>query len=405
MIKVLILDDNAAKAVKITEILNSIGGCKIETACDLVSARLALQNAFDLLILDMNLPERFNQTPKEDLGLVFVEEIKKSHRLKNPSSIIGLSEYEDIIKRYSREFEKNGIVLIKYDIKSIDWQDSLKEKVRYLVKSSEEVNQEKNYKYDVAIIAALRSPELDSVLELPYNWEKKKMGNDITNYNIGSVVTGKNHSVKIVATALPQMGLVAAAYATAKMIEFFRPKYIIMTGICGGVKGAVSLGDLVVCDFSFDLGSGKIIENDGEEGFEPDYRGIPISTELREEFIELKANKDVLRKIKDSWRGNSINGDLDLKIGPVGSGAAVIANSSYTSKIKSHSRKLVAIDMETYSIYYSCSQTSSPKPIPLSIKGVCDFADNEKNDNIQKYCSHISAALADHVIKNMLSYD
>lgn len=406
MIRVLILDDSAAKSKKVTDTLNDIGGCVIECATDLVSARRALKAPFDLLILDMHLPERFNEVPKERQGLAFIEELKKSSRLQLPAAIIGLSEFGDIVSKYEEELKRNGIVLVRYDTKGADWQEVLKEKVRYLVKSSETERSFHEFQYDVAILAALREPELHSVLELDYRWQRKRFPNDASLYNVGQVMHKSGKVLNVICTSLPQMGLVACAFTTLKLISSFRPRYVIMTGICGGIKGGVELGDLVVSDSSFDLGSGKITrKEDGSQGFEPDFKPIPLSADLKEELIELSADRDVLRKVKDSWKGNAIPGELNLKIGPVGSGAAVIANNDYTDDVKAHQRKLIAIDMETYSIFYCCAQSNSPKPTALSIKAVCDYADHEKNDNIQKYCSHISAKMADHIIRHILSFE
>jgi nucleoside phosphorylase len=178
-----------------------------------------------------------------------------------------------------------------------------------------------------------------------------------------------------------------------------------MTGICAGIKGKVQLGDLVISDLSFDSGSGKVTQDgNGAEKFEPDFKSLPLSGDLKQSFIELSMNKSVLRQIKDLWKGNSVSNELVLHLGPVGSGAGVIANQESVEKIRSFQRKLTAIDMETYAIFYCSHYANNPKPTAISIKAVSDFADANKSDDIQKYCSFVSARLADYIIKNHLIY-
>ncbi len=209
-------------------------------------------------------------------------------------------------------------------------------------------------------------------------------------------------TINLVATHLPQMGMVATATSCSKLIEHFRPKYLIMTGICGGVAGKINLGDVVVSDLSFDLDSGKITEKDGQPVFEPDYRSIQLDPSLKDSLMGLTTEKQTLRKFKDQWQGNQLSGELNLHIGPMGSGAAVISHAGYIEDRLKHQRKLIAIDMETYAVFYSSQHCPEPKPKALSIKSVSDHADANKNDDIQRYGSFISAVTADHVIREIL---
>lgn len=406
MISVLVIEDNPHKAKNITEALNVIPGCSFVLVPDLVGGRDRLKDYFDLLVLDINLPERFGETPQKNKGIEFIHELKSSKRLKLPAHIIGLTEYEELFESFKNEFESNLLSLIKYDEKGGNWKNMISDKIKYLIESNLQKEGEINYKYDVAILCALRSPELEEILQLDYQWMTLKIANDSSNYFIGKILLSDSTVLNIVATYLPQMGMVASATTTMKMINSFRPRFILMTGICGGIKGKVDLGDIVVSDLSFDLGSGKIKKaEDGSEEFEPDYRSISLSSEYKESLIDLSMNRDVLRGIKDRWKGERKNGELNLHIGPLASGAAVIANAATAEKVTKFQRKLVAIDMESYSLFYCCEYVSRPKPIPIVIKAVSDYADHEKNDSIQKYCSFVSAQMADYLIKNILKFN
>lgn len=405
MIRVLVVDDNQNKINKIKDVLDSIQNCKFELAQDLVTARLMLQQSFDLLILDINLPERFNELAKENLGLRFIKEIRSSNRLKLPKHIIGLTEYDHIIEKYRDEFSNLATILVKYDNKASDWNSTIKEKIQYLIQAEVQDANKSLYSYDIAIVTALRTPEFDAVLDLEYNWEKIKFQGDGSTYYTGKISKSNGESLSVIATYLPQMGMVATAATTTKLILNFKPKYILISGICGGIKDKVNIGDLVIPDLSFDFGSGKVItDSEGQEKFQPDFKSIPISGDLKEELMDLASNRTLLRGIKDDWKGNSIQSEINLHIGPMGSGASVIENSDYTTKIIENQRKLLAIDMETYSVFYCCQYANNPRPTALSVKAVCDLADSKKNDNMQKFCSFISARLSDYIIKNILNF-
>jgi nucleoside phosphorylase len=63
--------------------------------------------------------------------------------------------------------------------------------------------------------------------------------------------------VKVVAAS-------AAGVLSMKMIEYFRPKYLAMTGILAGMRGGSEPGDIVAADPSWDYGSGKRARQDGK---------------------------------------------------------------------------------------------------------------------------------------------
>lgn len=406
MIKILVVEDTAAKAGKIAKLLDSITGCSYEIASDLVTARKFLQDHFNIMILDLHLPERFSEAAIESKGFDFVLEIRKTRRLKVPDHILGLTEHTEVHLKYKSIFDENLISLVQYDPASISWESKIRTKIEELQQSSIGLPLVNTQRYDIAFVNALRSPELDAVLELDYQWQKKKIPNDSANYFEGKIELPSYGTLNVVATHLPQMGMVATATSTMKIIEHFRPKFVIMTGICGGVEGKVNLGDVVISDMSFDLESGKIVvDPEGKQGFEPDYRVIPINSSLKEAFIDLATDDKVLAKIKSNWKGNKISRELNLHVGPVGSGAAVISNKDYIENKIKHQRKLIAIDMESYAISYCCEYCTKPQPIPILIKSVSDYANPDKGDNMQKYCATMSAWTADYIIRNILTFD
>lgn len=397
MIKILIVDDSPEKIKSIVEILNCNPELNDENICtcsDLVSARKELaRRRFDLLILDLNLPERFGDDPKKFSGLEFLYECKESQRLCKPYHIIGLTQYEELIEEYKKQFDDELWALIHYSIHQNTWKDPLNNKVSYLIQSKKELSLQEitEYDYDLAIITALHDPELLMVIHINANWKKIELSNDPTPYYIGSFVNSSKR-LKVVAASANQMGMVASSVLSTKIIENFRPKYLAMTGIAAGLQGKANLGDIIACDLSWDYGSGKISCNEeGKVKFSPDPRSIPLDPEIKEKLLSAQLEERYVNEIKRKFIGNKPNTSLKLVIGPMASGAAVVENEKLIDAIKSQQRKLVGIEMESYGVFYAACNSRKPKPKCMVIKSVCDFADAHKNDDFQKYAAFTSA--------------
>lgn len=84
-------------------------------------------------------------------------------------------------------------------------------------------------------------------------------------------------------------------------------------------------------------------------------------------------------------------GDLKLRIGPMASGAAVLADGQTIEQIAFQHRNVIAVEMETYAIFATADESKMPRPIPFSMKSVVDFGDTKKNDSYQKYAAYTSA--------------
>ncbi len=177
------------------------------------------------------------------------------------------------------------------------------------------------------------------------------------------------------------MGLSNSSVLATKMILNFKPKLIVMLGICAGNnEDGILYGDIIVVDKSFDYQAGKVTEdNEGNQIFKPDYDVLSLDSTYSDRFSEYK----------DKWSydiANEWSAITDVKfpepsayIGVFGSGSAVMANGTIFSDIGEHSRKVIGLDMEAYAIFVSAERTvTNNKPKALVIKGVQDYADRKK---------------------------
>jgi nucleoside phosphorylase len=299
------------------------------------------------------------------------------------------------------------LYLIEYVENSEEWKDVLRNKIEYLINSKNELkgNNDLQYDFDVAIITAINK-ELDKILRLDGKWSEKKLYNDSTQYHIGQFKRDDGKIVRVVAACAPQMGMCASSTLSMKLITNFKPEYLMMSGIAAGIAGEVELGDILVAEQVWDGASGKL-RGDGKKGifFQPDPRSKVLNEDIKEKILNIQAKRKYLDEIRSQYPGDAPKTVLNLHIGPMASVPAVIQSNEEIEKIKSISRKLIGIEMETYGVFYSASHCQKPKPNVISVKSVCDFANEEKNDSFQDYAAYTSAALIHKLILHELDFD
>lgn len=244
------------------------------------------------------------------------------------------------------------------------------------------------YNYEIALITATKM-ETTVVMQMYGNWEKIYLDNDTqTYYETGFVRDGKQ--CRIVTTQQNAMGMTVAATLSMKIIEHFRPRYLIAVGIAAGVAledvEQQMYGDVVVADEMWDYATGKFVSPDkseiryGNVGFLPRPTVIKISPELRR-CVEKAAGSE--------------KNQCHVYIGAMATGCAVVANREILDKqIHSQFRHTVALDMEAYGIAYAAENATSPRPASLIIKSISDFADSAKDDQYQKFAAYTSAEFA-----------
>lgn len=397
MINIIVVEDSLNKRNKISKLINSsldISEDYIHYANDVKAAkRFIYKKSYDLMILDLVLPLEDGDDPKPENGLNFLKDIHSNPQIKPITHIVGLTEFSEYLEEYQNKFANHLWQLINYKAEEVDWQEKLKHMLYHLVKTRTEFLQRDNleYDYDIAILTALQDPELTEILALNADWKELKFGDDATRYHSGTF-KNDNKKLKVIAASSPQMGMVATSSLAMKLIHNFRPRFIIMTGIAAGIKGESNFGDILVADQTYDGTSGKITTNhEGTKGFSPNPTPISLDADIKERIRSYQSNNELFFKIKNEWRGIKPQTELNLIVGPVVSVPYVIQNEEELMNLKVNQRKLIGLEMETYGLFYSANNGFNPKPIPISIKSVCDFGDKEKADNFQKYAAFTSA--------------
>ena len=252
-----------------------------------------------------------------------------------------------------------------------------------------------HYKTSAAIITAVKV-ETASVIRLYDRWEKVVFPNDVQEYYASSFTSADGHEHSLIAAQQNTMGMTAAAFLASKVIDAFRPEYLIMCGIAAGLGSEAGhiYGDVIIPDIVWDYSAGKFTPpvdsaiTFGNVGFQP----RPSSIALDDGIL------DIVKGLKGKT-------DFELLIGPMACGSAVIANrEAIEARIQHVMPETLGVDMESYGIFYAAVNSAAPKPKAIVIKSICDYADSDKSDNYQKFAAYTSSEFTKYLLENHLPF-
>lgn len=389
-INVLILEDEYQKTEQIVALLlgEGVSQQSIRQVVTANDARRELRaNQYDLLILDIHVPAMIGAPVQADGGIALLKLLKMDSQVKMPSQVIGITSKDGAFEEAEKELKALSWTLCKFDSGSEAWKQELREKVAHTLRCKK-LGSKKSY--DIALITALRETEFEAVLALPCSWRELSLEDDSTVYFEGEIKT-QSGVLSIIAAAALRMGMPSAAALASKMTIQFRPKILAMVGICAGKSSETKLGHVIVADPVWDWGSGKIKERDGELEFAISPHQVALHSTIRSKIRNVKDSPEILREIRAGWDGDLPEGALKIHIGPMASGASVVANSSKMDEIGEQHRDMIGLEMEAYAVMAAVEYALDPAPKAIVIKSVCDFGDSNKHARWQKYAAYTSA--------------
>ncbi|KTC32928.1 hypothetical protein AO260_09065 [Pseudomonas sp. ABAC21] len=395
--RVLIVEDEPEKKRLVTEavmLAEDMSYSRLNIAGDLIEAKQLLSsNKYELIILDMNIPRRADKQAETGLGLELLDFIKNNNKAIKPTYVIGMSAYEDGTAAAVEEFNFPLWRFISFSYADLSWQQDIRDVVDYLNESNIPPYRTdgKNFHVDLCVFVALEE-ELKSILALDANWKELKIPHDDARYYRG-VFQNPVKKLNVVAVASPEMGMPSAAIFSSKLIFTFRPKYLGIAGICAGLESKTAMGDILVSDPCFDLGSGKFsyVAAESRTKFLPALYQRRLNDTLRTDIRVTGDDKAVIERI---WRNADCkrpDNPPEVIIGPMGSGGSVIQSSEIMEQAKERHKNLIGIEMESYSVFAAAEFASHPKPLCFSIKSVCDFGNSEKSDDFHDFAAYASA--------------
>jgi nucleoside phosphorylase len=190
------------------------------------------------------------------------------------------------------------------------------------------------------------------------------------------------------------MGSVEAGIVSARAIEVWNPNFIILVGILGGVEGdARDLGDLIAAEQIVGYEAGKSTDARAERRYEV-LRSTHACVEAARNFPE---EKWVLAPTIPRPDGKNVSPKIHW--GVVASGEKVIADTKTVPELQNHWTKLIGIEMEAYGTARA-AYTAPSRPEFLMVKGICDWANPDKNDEWQAYAADVAATYVINFLKS-----
>lgn len=389
--KVLIIDDSPRRYSKLVGEVKQIDGLSvkdIEVVSSIEDAEEKVDSLlYDLVVLDILIP--YSNVDEEDKqnSIEFLEYLHSGCRNK-PKRIIGISSDKQLLDEVSHIFSSKSWTVIEYSDVSDEWLHKILACINYALGNNDLENSNKNI--DLLVVCALLSPELNAVLNLPWNWSEAILIDENIFIYFGSFEV-QNKTINVAAAYTLRPGMVATAILCTRLLKILTPKIVTMTGICAGNKDEVTLGDVILAECTWDYQSGKLVKENKEIRFKISPHHLMIKDNVKNFFIQLSRDNDLFESLQSNIEGTIIV--PSLKIGSLVSGASVIADDSTLFKIKDQQdRKVLGIEMEIYALYAACF-SSAVEPLYFALKGVCDYGDSEKNDLYQKLAAKNSAQI------------
>lgn len=251
------------------------------------------------------------------------------------------------------------------------------------------------YNYAVAVITAVRT-ETDGFMRQYRNWKPICFEGEKQEY-FETVFMRDGREYRIVTAQQREMGMPAAVSLCHKLAAHFRPRYLIMTGIAAGIGAEQIYGDVIVPDVVWNYAGGKFVSAQkagiqfGAVGFLPRPTRLSLTPWVRE-LVEKVAK--------------SPDNECHVHIGPMACGDAVVSNSEVVDKqVRAQLPHTAGLDMESYGVFYAARDVAQPAPEPIVIKSICDYADEEKSDQYQKFAAYTSSEFAKLLYEKYLPLD
>lgn len=397
MLNIFIVDDSEIKTNRIEKVLKDsflpeeINVIKSNSTSGAMS--ILLTNVkIDLMILDLNLPIREGEKVKEKSGLRLLREISKRHNISRPNSIIGLTSFEDVKKDLDHEFNIEGWVIAKFDLKETNWEELLINKISYIMTSTKS-----NSIPLIVILTALKEEYIAVRNHLNNIVDEDK--ND-TSYESGMFIYKEKIIAKVIIRECGAKNT-NASQETERVINYFNPQAIFFVGIAGSRKPKdFGIGDVIFPEKVYSYEGGK--SEGGSFYVRPD--NALMSYTLLEKAKKERNRDDWKILIKGNW-------DVEVKadLGVIASGEKVI--ESYYSGIgkilQDHYNDTSAVEMEGFGFGKAANrQGRETNNILIGVvRGISDILDqsiqnnDKQNDdkrpiNRKEFASNTAAAFA-----------
>ena len=259
--------------------------------------------------------------------------------------------------------------------------------------------------YDLVVITA-NAEEFESIENILLNFREVALrDNDSLIYFEGEI-KGLKKTLRVLVPLPQSMGMTAASNITTKILEF-HPSYVFMVGIAAGNKNISKIGDVLFAEKSINYNEIVEIAKEDSKGVKKKFmqNASSIDANLKSKLTLLKKHIDY-KDMKESYYDKvKIKNLPKCFIGTVVTGSSLVRSQEKMNEINSSYHGVIGLDMETFSMYYVCSNNSSElKPKFVSIKSVSDFGDSSNHklssEERKEYALHTSSYTFKYFIEN-----
>jgi adenosylhomocysteine nucleosidase len=393
-VRILVVDDDENKARDINNTLLSSRPegqeFSVTIAHSLANAiRLLNQNTFDLIVIDLMLPYVEGGPADSRAGLELLRQLRTESGPNKETSVVGISAFPEEIASSRPTFDELGVVIAAFDDKGT-WN-------RTLLRLLEGVTSRRGLhpRLSFVVICALEEERMAFV----HTTFEKMSEAIVSGLNVHYVRLAETPNVIGAVVRLSQMGLVAATFETTTALSVFRTDILGMSGICAGVAGQVNLGQLVVAAPAWEYQSGKWAKN----AFEIAPMQVPLPSRTRSAIDQVIGDDSFVHYVEAGIRPEDTRPSRQSKavLAPVATGSAVIADAGRMAHIQQQHRKLAAVDMETFGLYFSAHEAAIQHF--FSVKCVVDLADVAKGDDLHRYGCVVSARATERILHKLLT--
>lgn len=225
----------------------------------------------------------------------------------------------------------------------------------------------------------------------------------------------KDNSYDVVLRNLGDRGNEASALGTRALMEAFRPPYVLLVGIGGGVKDrdGTQLGDVVVPVFIEGYEMRKLSDGarNKKRAIARDHPGYRFVRNLAE---PMKISQDWLGAADQGRRPDGGGDQPKVILGPLIFGEKILGDDEdeYQRAVLNEFDNAVAVDMESGGVgraIYESRVTRHYNPIYLVVRGISDLtneaANNEMRAKWKPYAAHVAAAFTASAIKKVLEWN
>lgn len=170
------------------------------------------------------------------------------------------------------------------------------------------------------------------------------------------------------------VGKVNAALTLQRVIDTFKPDYILNSGCAGAIKDSLNISDVIII----------------ESSFYHDFTPINIMEKYTPNKGKFLASDYLITKAKEAFQ----NLNMNYKIGAIATGDCYVTDKNIKEKILNMGA--ICTDMETASFMHVAAINNIPF---LSIRGISDFANGEEVDEINS--SYKAAIVTEEIIKKV----